>query len=235
MLFNKINILLFLFPACVFLSAADNAQLKVHKELEAAFEANGQWCFFKELESKYNRLTYVDKNQYKVCKEGDLFQKIMYKKQYYARDLDKNIYKPHWQMKKDFGPHLVPADKYIESLNNKINLLGETVSKTKQKLSSEKNELKSEQNKYDRWLGRKKYKAGYGNFSKEVKTKLKYYKKRVEQKESEIEKLTGNLEKSENSLKELRNSKTQAETLYKKYAAGKNAASAKQNNTDNDE
>ena len=224
------NILLSLFLCCAFLSMAKNGTaLKEHKELEAAFEANGQWCFFKALKSKYNRLTYVDKNQYKVCKEGELLQKVKYNNKYYARDLNRNIYKPHWQMKKDFGPHLLPADKYIDSLNNKINLLGETILKSKKKLSSDQKALKYEQKKYNKWLGYKKYKTGHGSFSKKVKAKLKDYKKSIEQKQDDIEKLTSNLKKTENELKEFKKSKTQAEALYKKYAAGKNATLATKN------
>jgi len=49
-----------------------------------------------------------------------LLERVLYKEKYYARDLDKKIYEPHWEVKKDFSAHLIPSKQYIEYLANNI-------------------------------------------------------------------------------------------------------------------
>ena len=169
-------VVLVLLSCCIFLSAARKKGTKVPEGLKKAFESSGEWCFFHFPKNSVNRLTYINKNRYKICKEGDLFKKILYKNKYYARDSEKNIYKPYWRMKKDFGPHLVPAPQYIKSLNNKEKLLAKTIQESKEKLSKEQAAFETDQRRYNHYLSYKKYKVGHGNYSSMIKSKLNIIK-----------------------------------------------------------
>jgi hypothetical protein len=221
MFFAKKIIVLSLVSCCAFLSFAGKIKAPPKAELEKAFKANGEWCFFTIPKSSSNRMTYFNKNRYKICKEGDLFKKVIYKNKYYARDLKNNIYKPHWQMKKDFSTQLIPAEKYTKFLDNKIKSSEKTIKDLKQKVSEGQIKLDYNEERYNHYKSYRKYKVGYRNYSSVIKSKLKYYKKTLKQQQDIMKKLTRNLNNSEKKLKTQQTSKTKAETLYKKYAGAK--------------
>jgi hypothetical protein len=210
-----------LLSCCTFLSVAKRRVIKVPENLKKEFNSNGEWCFFCAPKLARNRLRYFTKNSYKIFHEGDLLEKVLYKKKYYARDLSKNIYKPHWEMKKDLSKHLIPAKQYIDSLNDKIKLLEKTVQESKQKLSTAQNTLKADQKRYDHYLCYKKYKAGRGKFSSVIKSKLRYYKKLVKKEEKGLKKLAGHLKSSKNKLRDTKKFKVKTEALYKQYVIAK--------------
>jgi hypothetical protein len=214
-------VVVILLSCCTFLSAAKKTVIKVPEDLKKEFNSNGEWCFFYAPKSARNRLKYFTKNYYKIFHEGDLLEKVLYKNKYYARDLSKNIYKPHWEMKKDFSPHFIPAKQYIDSLNGKIKLLEKAIQESKQKLSNAQATLKADQKRYNHYLCYKKYKTGRGKFSSVIKSKLRYYKKLVKNEENDIKTFARNLKNSENRLRDTKKFKVKTEALYKQYVIAK--------------
>lgn len=201
------------------------------KNLKEAFKYNGEWCFFNAPKSKLNRLNYIKKRGYKVFKEGNLLEKILYKNKYYARDLSKNIYQPIWGMKKDFSPHLIPAKQYIESLDNKIKLLEIDIPKLKQKLSQSQNSVKYELRRYLAFAERHNIKTtittkngttitreSSGKFSSKIKSQLRDYKKSIKKQESNIKNMTRKVKRFEYKLRDLLKFKFKIEALYKQHA-----------------
>jgi len=216
----KKSIVLILLSCFTFLSFAGKTPSK--EELQKAFKAKGKWCFFTTAQKSIrNRLTYFNKNTYKICKEGDLFKKVLYKDKYYASDLNNNIYKPHWQMKQDFGEHLVPAKKYIVSLNNKIKSSKKAVGGLGQKSSKKQKELDYSKKRYDFFSEYKKYKTGYGRYGSKIKAKVKYFKKAIKEQEDSMEELTKQLNDSKNELQKNEEFKVKVYNLYKQHVKTK--------------
>lgn len=202
-----------LFVCCTFLAGAEKLDMK---KLEGAFSKKGQWCFFTTEKSKTNRITYVDKNAYKICREGDLFKKILYKDKYYAMDLNKNIYRPHWQMEQNFNSHLIPAPKYIKSLNSKLKSSKKSIKELKQKISKYEDNLKYSKEKYEKLSSLKKYGAGR-RYGSKINARQKYHKEKIKTYEDSIEDSTKNLKYLEKQFAAMEAAKSKTIALYKKY------------------
>lgn len=211
----KKNIVLVLLSCCTFLHGAE----KLDKtKLGEMFTKNGQWCFFTTQDSKYNRLTYVDKNKYKICKEGDLFKKISYKGKDYARDLNKQIYRPHWQMKEGFNSHLIPVKKYIRLLDNKIKSTKKDIQKSKLEVSKTQRSLEYSQKKYEKMSEYKKHTTHKTRFGSRARALAEVHKDRIKNYKKDIDDFNKKLKNSENALNEQKAFKTKIKALYKKYA-----------------
>ena len=207
-------ILLFMLVSCSFLHAAEKPDFK---KLGEIFDKKGQWCFFTISDSKYNRLTYADKNMYKICREGDLFKTISYKGKSYARGMDNKIYKPHWQMKNGFDTHLIPAKKYFVMLDGKIKSLKQEIQKDKREIKKTEDYLKNSQDKYEKYSEYKKHANFKGRFSSKVSALKKIHKKKIDKYEDEIDELNKKIKAKETELQTQETFKTKTQTLYKKY------------------
>lgn len=272
----KMNILLFLFTGCVFLSAAEKvviersqdseiqsimvnenslvikskgkiytfellellkdkgvqSQNPAPKNLEEAFKYNGEWCFFNFVPAMRNRLCYLSnpKQSYKVFKKGALLQRVLYNNKYYARDLSKNIYRPDWEMKTDFSPHLIPARQYLDALENKIRLANIEIDAIEKNLPMLLTLLKSKQRGYKSFLsannlvikkidhkGNIIIQENSGRYSSKIKKELQQLYQEMQEREEEVKNTTEKLDSLKKSLKQLLEFKRKLDTAYNKY------------------
>ncbi len=208
------------------------AKKPVPKNLEEAFKYNGEWCFFNFIPSKLNRLCYLDnnKNAYKVFKKGDLLERVLYKNKYYARDLSKNMYRPGWEIKQNFSPHLIPAQKYLDALDNKIRLLKIEINTIEEKNSTALFLFKSEQESYNAFLtanniiikkidskGNIIIKESSGKYSLKVQKELKHRYQQLQKQEEDMKAAISGLESSKDILKILEEFKRKLNVTYQKY------------------
>ena len=210
------------------------AKKPVPKNLEEAFKYNSEWCFFNVVPSMRNRLCYMNnaKQSYRVFRRTTLLERVLYKNKYYARDLNKNIYRPDWGTKANFSPYLVPAKQYIKSLDNKIKSLEETTKKIEQKISEDSATVKANREKYIVFLqnnnlattmidknGNIIEKQSSGIYTAKIKSQLRIYYKNIKSLERDIKKSTLNLSRLKSQLSNLIKLKLRSDALYKKYVA----------------
>jgi hypothetical protein len=216
----------------------------VPKNLKEAFKYNGEWYFFNALNNRRNRLCYLNNKikSYKVFKKGDLLERVLYKGKYYARDLDKNIFRPDWEIKKDFSPHLIPAKQYLDALNNRIKSLNDKIEPARKaikvledKISVTLAQLHAEQEYYNAFLRENNLtikridKRGYiiknsDKYNKKIREKLRFCFQRLQSRyeqmkkqEKELKNSISDLKSSEDELVRLLEFKKKIEPLYKKY------------------
>lgn len=203
------------------------------KNLEEAFKYNGEWCFFNFVPSMRNRLCYLSnpKQSYKVFQKGNLLQRVLYKNKYYARDLNKTIYRPDWEIKADFSPHLVPAKQYLEALDNKIRLENVEIEAIEKKIPMLLALLKSKQRGYKSFMtannivikkidhkGNVIIQENSGRYSSKIKKELQQLYQEVQEREEEVKNASARLESAKMSLQQMLEFKRKLDTLYQKYA-----------------
>ncbi len=110
------------------------------------------WCFFVEKKGNSNNFQYVGMNRRKVFHTGDLVVRFKKNNKFYVRDLDNNIFAPTWEVSKDFSSHLVPAPKFIDHLNNKINSTQQQIHSITRDLSNNEKKMKQERERYISYL-----------------------------------------------------------------------------------
>ncbi len=214
----------------------------VPKNLEDAFKYNGEWYFFNALNNRRNRLCHTKKQAYKVFKKGDLLQRVLYKGKYYARDINKDIFLPDWEIKKDFSPHLIPAKQYLDALNNRIKSLNVKIELTRKaikvledKISVTLAQLHAEQEYYNAFLRENdltiKRIDKRGNiiknsdkYNKKIREELRLRFQRLQSRyrqmkkqEKELKNSISDLKSPEDELVRLLEFKKKIEPLYKKY------------------
>jgi hypothetical protein len=201
------------------------------KNLKEAFKYNGEWFFFNGLKNRRNRLCRFKKGGYKVFKKGDLLQRVLYKGKYYARDIEKNIYLPDWEIKKDFSPHFIPARQYLEALDNTIRALQINIKATELKIPLALAQFNAIQKRYNIFLtinnitikkidknGNITIKESNGQYSKKIKKELKLMYLKLKKEEEDIESLISSFKSSGEKLQKLFKLKQRLEAFYKKYA-----------------
>ena len=205
----------------------------VPKNLEEAFKYNGEWCFFNVVPSMRNRLCYLSnpKRAYKVFRKGALLQRVLYKKKYYARDLSKNIYRPDWEIKADFSPHLITAKKYLDALANKIRLADLKIKRVEEKIPIALSLLKSKHRSYNSFLrannivirkidrrGNVIIQESSGRHSSKIKKELQELYEELQKQEKEVKDTNAELESLKISLQQLLEFKRKLDAAYQKYA-----------------
>jgi len=221
-------------------SLQSKLQKTVPKNIEEAFKYNSKWFFFNKISSKRNRLCYLNnkKKSYKVFKQGDLLERVLYKNKYYARDLDKNIFRPDWEIKKDFSPHFIPAKQYLEALYRKIRLLQIKTKVLEFKIPMTLSLFNTTRRRYNVFLtinnitvvtkdrkGNITIKSSNGKYSKKIKRELKLLYDNLKQEEDELKRLTESFSHSGEELDRLFKLKEKLEFLYRKYVLKENVTS----------
>ena len=208
------------------------ATAKVPKNLEEAFAVNGKWFFFNAPRNKRNRFCYLNnkKEAYKVFSEGTLFKRVLYKTKYYARDLNKIIYRPDWEMKTDFSPHLIPAGQYIYALNNAIRTLQRKITAMELEIPLAIAQFNTAQKHYNIFLTVNNItikkidkrsniiiKESNGKYDRKIKKELKLMHQNLEKQKDNMEKLILSLNSSEAEMQKLLKLKEKVDFLYKKH------------------
>jgi hypothetical protein len=200
------------------------------KNLKEAFTINGQWCFFR-LSKNNNRLKRIKELKYDVFHDGDFFQKVLFNEKYYARSLDKKIYEPHWEVKKDFSSHLIPAKIYIKYLDNNIELFKKALQKLELKIPEVANVIKADREKYILFLKNNSLttvtepngnvttqQSSGGLPSAKLRRQLRLYYKNIKTQEKNLKYTTRRLRCLKNKLNYTLQLKLKSEASYKKYA-----------------
>ncbi len=196
------------------------------QNIKEAFKYNGEWCFFTIPKSKNNRLKYIKELRYNVFVEGELLERVLYKGKYYARDLNKKIYEPHWEVKKDFSLRLVNAKQYFERLNIREKTLKKTIQKLEQKIPSDKKTIKADREKYIIFLknnsiitkvdndGNTIGSQGSGLPTAKLRRQLRIYNKNIRNSEKQLKRSIRRLASFKSQLRRLQRLQCQTKSLY---------------------
>jgi len=200
------------------------------KTLQEAFKYNSKWFFFNVVKSRRNRLCYLNnkKKKYKVFKQGDLFKRVLYKNKYYARSLNKYIFRPDWEIKNDFSTHFIPARQYIKALENKIRLLKIKIETIEVKIPTALLLFKSAVRSYNLFLiinsikitdtkNDSDAKDKSVKHSKKTKKELQVLHQEIEKRENELKSLMESLDPTKDELHKLQEIKRKLDALYQKY------------------
>jgi hypothetical protein len=203
--------------------------------LEEAFETNGEWCFFRFQKSGANVLRYLNKNANEAFQEGELLQKVLYKNKYYARDLKKNIYVPHWEVKPDFSVRLMPAEEYIQMLGKQIEQGKENIKKLGKAIPQAEKMIKADRKKFIQFLKANNItetttdkdgnvivkETNSATFGSKLTKQLRLYDKDMRTQESKLKSLIQRRSNYRYQVNKLQKLKQNSEELYKRYAVSK--------------
>jgi hypothetical protein len=213
------------------------ATRSVPKTLQEAFKYNRKWFFFNKISSKRNRLCYLNnkKKSYKVFKQGDLLERVLYKNKYYARDLDKNIFRPDWEIKKDFSPHFIPATQYLEALDDAIRSLQMKIKLLELKIPMALSLFETTRRRYNAFLtvnnitivkrdrkGNITTIESNGKYSRKIKKELTILYENLKKEEEEFKRLTESFSSSFDKLEKLFELKKKLDASYRKYVLKQN-------------
>ncbi len=200
------------------------------QNIKEAFKYNGEWCFFTIPKSKNNRLKYIKELRYNVFGEGELLERVLYKGKYYARDLNKKIYEPHWEVKKDFSLCLINAKQYFEYLNIREKTLKETIQKLEQKMPNDEKAIKADREKYIIFLkdnsitttminknGSIITSQGSAGPSAKLRKQLRIYYKNIRNSEKLLKYSMRRLAAFKSKLRSLQRLQCQTKALYTQY------------------